>query len=68
MSQHDTAGDDGERSGFGIRAGHLGGRAAGCECSGKHVVQGSVAVLGSLGQWVLVQVQEEEPTDMKGLA
>lgn len=31
-------------------------------------MQGSVAVLKSLEQWVLAQVQKEEPTDMTGMS
>lgn len=45
-----------------------GGRATGCERNCGHAVQGSVAVLESLEQRVLAQVQKEEPEDMKGLA
>lgn len=76
--------DDEEQSGFGIRASTCvlprngrgtgkhgvskGGRATGCERNCGHAVQGSVAVLESLEQRVLAQVQKEEPEDMKGLA
>lgn len=86
VSQRDTASDDddGEQSGFGIRASTCvlprngrgtgkqgvskGGRATGCERNCGHAVQGSVAVPESLEQRVLAQVQKEEPEDMKGLA